>query len=142
MNLKLIRVTEGDTFTEGKMYDVDKDLFECYTVEDADRHLEDADSVKINALTAIPRGKYNLDITFSNRFQKDLILVEDVSKFTGIRIHTGNSSIDTEGCIIVGSTNKNDEDDWVGGSRIAYKKLHAKVKEALGNSEVVTLEIV
>lgn len=135
-----MRKTEGDTFTEGILY-ID-DVFECYTVEDQDRHLEDGNSVKINALTAIPRGKYPIDITMSNRFKKELILVEDVQGFTGIRIHTGNSSLDTEGCIIVGSSNKIDDDDWVGGSRLAYTQLHVKVQEALDNNEMVTLEVV
>lgn len=140
MTLKLLRKTEGDTFTEGILY-ID-DVFECYTVEDKDRHLEDGYAEKVNALTAIPRGTYPIDITMSNRFKKELIAVDDVPGYTGIRIHTGNSSIDTEGCIIVGSTNKQDDDDWVGGSRKAYKQLHAKVQEALDNNEEVTLTII
>ena len=103
MKLKLIRTTEGDTFTEGKLF-ID-DIQECYTVEDTDRHLEDGKKAKVNKLTAIPRGTYPITISFSNRFQKDLIEIQNVPYFTGIRIHSGNSSLDTEGCIIVGSTN-------------------------------------
>lgn len=140
MHLKLLRSTSADTSTEGKIYD--DGAFECYSLEDTDRFLEDEGTIKINRQSAIPRGKYSLIISFSNRFQKDLIEVLNVSRFTGIRIHSGNSSEDTEGCIIVGSTNKLDDDNWIGGSRIALKKLQRKVKEALDNGDEVTLEIV
>jgi hypothetical protein len=78
----------------------------------------------------------------SNRFKKFLIEVLEVEQFSGIRIHSGNSSKDTEGCIIVGSINNRDDDDWVGASKVAYERLHKKVKTALSNKEFVTLEIV
>ena len=140
MNIKLLRSTNGDTFTEGKTYIEEK--FECYTVEDTDRFLEEPETIKINRESAIPRGKYKVTISFSNRFQKDLIEILNVPRFTGVRIHSGNSSKDTEGCIIVGSVNTMDDDDWVGGSRIAYNALHKKVKTALDSNEDVTIEII
>jgi len=77
----------------------------------------------------------------SNRFKKFLIEVLDVPQFTGVRIHSGNSSKDTEGCIIVGSINDRDDDDWVGGSKVAYERLHGKVKKALSAGEECTLEV-
>ena len=137
MRIKVLRTTEADTSTEGKLFI--GGVQECYSLEDKDRHLEDGGE-KVYGETAIPRGKYKVSITFSNRFQKDLIYIHDVPQFTGVRIHSGNSSKDTEGCIIVGSINKQDDDDWVGGSRVAYRKLHVAVKEALKNEEV-TIEI-
>lgn len=139
MKLKLIRTTEGDTFTEGKLY-LDN-VQECYAVEDTDRHLEDGINEKVYGETAIPRGTYEVIISHSNRFKKDLIEILNVPHFTGIRIHSGNSSKDTEGCIIVGSTNTQDDDDWVGGSRVAYRQLHKKVQAALNREEKVTIEI-
>lgn len=138
MKLKLIRTTNGDVFTEGKLY-VDGVQF-CYTVEDKDRFLEDGNE-KVYGSSAIPRGVYDVIISRSNRFGKDLIEVLGVPGFTGIRIHTGNSSKDTEGCIIVGMVNTIDDDDWVGQSRVAYKQLHSLVEEAL-KVESVVLEIV
>ena len=140
MIITLLRVTEGDIFTEGKMYINGR--FECYTVEDTDRHLEEEVNGKIYGKTAIPRGSYPITITYSNAFHRSLILVQDVPLFTGIRIHSGNSSEDTEGCIIVGSVNNRDDDNWVGKSKVAYQKLHEKVYEALENNEQVTLEVV
>ena len=85
----------------------------CYTLEDpvrepADRPTGDLDSWvhgwKIPKQTAIPRGRYNLTIDFSQRFQKELPRLIAVPGFTGIRIHKGNSSTNTEGCILVGAS--------------------------------------
>jgi len=143
MNLVLVRKHGTKGFTEGKLYEKEGESkdFECFTVEDEER------PVKIPGGTAIPVGKYSLTISKSERFSKlrgyDVFLIEvlNVPGFSGIRIHSGNSSKDTEGCIIVGSVNSRDDDDWVGGSRIAYNRLHAKVKAALSAGETVTLEV-
>lgn len=139
MKLKLKRKFHKGGFTEGKLYI--NDGFECYSVEDTDRHLENA-GIKVDGQTAIPKGTYKLTISMSNRFKKFLIEVLNVPQFKGVRIHSGNSSKDTEGCIIVGSINDRDDDDWVGGSKVAYERLHSKVKKALSDGEEVTLEIV
>jgi len=138
MQIKIIRKNMGATFTEGRLY-IDGE-FECFTVEDADRELESG-GIKLQNQTAIPRGVYPVTISMSNRFKKMLIEVQDVPQFKGIRIHSGNSSKDTEGCIIVGAVNTRDDDDWVGSSRIAYDRLHKKVKQALSMGEKVTLEV-
>ena len=139
MKLKVLRTTEGDNFTEGKFFI--NDVMRFYTVEDTDRHLEDGFE-KIYGETAIPRGNYRVVISYSNRFKKDLIEILNVPQFTGIRIHSGNSSKDTEGCIIVGLTNTQDDDNWIGDSKKAYEELHAEVKEALVRGELVTIEII
>ena len=138
MKLKTKRKFQKGGFTEGKLYV--NDGFECYTVEDTDRKLESG-GVKIANLTAIPKGTYKVTISMSKRFGRFLIEVLDVPQFTGVRMHSGNSSKDTEGCIIVGSINNRDDDDWVGGSKIAYERLHAKVKKALSSGEEVWLEV-
>ena len=141
MELKLVRKKGTAISTEGKLFV--NNGFLCYTVEDADRRLESTGcSAKIASKTCIPRGTYKCTISMSNRFKKFLIEVLDVPCFKGIRIHTGNSSKDTEGCIIVGATNTKDDDDWVGNSKVAYEALHKKVKDALSAGEVVTLEVV
>ena len=140
MEIKLVRKFLGDNFTEGKLFI--NNGFECYTVEDKDRKLEKVGAEgKVQNKTCIPRGKYRVVISYSNRFKKNLIEVLGVPFFRGIRIHSGNSSEDTEGCIIVGSDNKRDDDNWVGASRIAYDKLHKKVEAALAAGEKVWLEV-
>jgi hypothetical protein len=127
------------SFTEGRLY-IDGE-FECFTVEDADRQLE-AGGIKVQNKTAIPKGEYPITISMSNHFKKMLIEVQNVTGYSGVRIHSGNSSKDTEGCIIVGSINERDDDDWVSGSRIAYERLHSKVKQALSSEDNITLKVV
>ena len=139
MEIKLIRESFGDTFTEGKLL-IDN-VFECYTVEDTDRKMEEDLTRKVNGKTAIPKGEYEVVLSMSNRFQKILPEVLNVPGFAGIRIHSGNSSADTEGCIILGSINDRNDDDWVGGSKIALTQFMAKLKTAKENNEKVYIEI-
>jgi hypothetical protein len=133
MELKLVRGKANAQSVEGKLY-VDGE-FECYTVEDTPR------SVKVYGKTGIPTGKYEVVITMSNRFKKPLPLLLAVPGFEGIRIHSGNSSASSEGCIIVGSVNDRTDDDWVGGSKVAMGRLMPKLEDALAVRERVWLTI-
>lgn len=133
MKLKLVRQFGTEGFTEGKLF-ID-DVFECYTVEDEDRHLE-AGGVKIPAVTAIPKGSYEVILSMSPRFKKVLPEVLNVPGFTGVRIHSGNSSKDSEGCILVGSSNDRNDDDWIGGSRAALSQLMAKLATVTSGTKV------
>jgi hypothetical protein len=72
-----------------------------YTLEDTDRKLEEGGE-KVAGQTCIPRGRYRITLTMSNRFKRILPLLNDVPQFSEIRIHAGNTPADTEGCIIVG----------------------------------------
>lgn len=139
MELKLIRESFTNKATEGKLY-INGEL-ECYTLEDKDRSLEDGGE-KVYGETAIPRGIYTVQLTYSNRFKTILPLLLDVPQFTGIRIHKGNYSKDTDGCILVGAVNTNDKDDFIGSSKVAFDKLFSKMKEAEAIDEKITIEIV
>ena len=139
MENKLIRDGFGVDFTEGKLF-VDG-VFECYTVEDTDRKLEEDISKKVYGQSAIPRGIYEVILSMSNRFKKIMPETIGVPGFSGIRIHTGNSSKDTEGCIILGMTNDRLDDNWIGGSKVAVAAFVEKLKIALDNGEKVTIEI-
>lgn len=146
MVLVLDREYLGKEFTEGSI-SINGE-HECFTVEDTDRKLEDLGCVgKVQDKTCIPRGRYKVTISKSERFSKlrgvptYLIEVLNVPCFKGIRIHSGNSAKDTEGCIIVGRTNKSDTDNWVSESKVAYEALHRKVKQALSAGEEVFLEV-
>jgi len=112
MKLKLVRKYLKDTYTIGKLYywnEVKKEwIYFCDTLEDKVRDLNkdgdllDEGEKKVYGRTAIPYGKYQIVITFSPKFQRNLPLLIDVNHFEYIRIHSGNSSKDTDGCILVG----------------------------------------
>tara|TARA_R110002167_G_scaffold283052_2_gene488242 strand:+ start:1392 stop:1832 length:441 start_codon:yes stop_codon:yes gene_type:complete len=79
----------GDLFIDG--------VFFCHTLEDEKR----ADGVKVYGKTAIPAMEYDIKITYSPRFKRNMPLLLDVPMFKGIRIHGGNDSTNTLGCILV-----------------------------------------
>ena len=128
MELKLRRFEFGTTYTIGKLY-VD-DVYFCFTLEDKVREGE-----KVYGQTAIPYGTYSVIIDHSNRFNRDLPHILNVPGFEGVRIHTGNTSADTEGCILVGTTWAGK--DFVGNSKFAFDPLFEKMKTA----NKITLEI-
>lgn len=113
---------------------------ECFTLEDVVREVEGkpVSEWKIKGETAVPRGVYNLVITPSQRFGRDLPLLENVPGYTGVRIHPGNTAEDTEGCILVGRTKSTKS---VGDSRAAFNELFPKLQAALQGGGIVTLEI-
>ena len=139
LNIKHIRYDFSDIATESRIL-VDKEP-ECYAIEDKDRYLEEG-GIKVQGQTAIPRGTYKVTITFSNRFQREMPELHDVPGFTGVRIHSGNKSEDTEGCIITGAVNAKESDNFVGSSRLAYKRLMAKIKKAISEGKEVYYQIV
>lgn len=102
-------------------------VFECFTLEDVVR------PVKIKGLTAIPYGAYELIISWSARFGRQLPLLLDVPHFDGIRIHAGNTDADTDGCILVGQTR---ETDRIGQSKAAFSALFAKLEVATKKEKI------
>lgn len=132
MKLELERLQKDTDVTIGELK-VDG-LFECWTLEDAVR----PDGVKIYGETAIPAGKYVVDITYSPRFKVQMPLLLNVQGYLGVRIHTGNTADDTEGCLIVGTDRLSKS---LGRSRIAYDKLFQKLSAAKKRGEKIELEI-
>lgn len=114
------RMCFTDKATIGEL-SIDGEFF-CYTLEDTCR------TVKIPKQTAIPPGRYELKITFSERFQKDMPLLLDVPNFEGVRIHSGNTPEDTDGCILVGMKRGV---DVIYESRKAYDLLFQELKKRL-----------
>lgn len=54
----------------------------------------------------IPEGIYKMSISWSPKFKKMLPVLFDVPNFDGIRIHSGNTPLDTAGCILLGDNLK------------------------------------
>lgn len=114
MKLTLKRQVFNPEYTLGELF-IDGVHF-CYTVEDCVR----PENVKVPGKTAIAKGQYKVILNLSNRFQKLMPLLLDVPNFAGVRIHSGNTAADSEGCIIVGLART---DNGVGMSRVAFQKL-------------------
>ncbi|NTU42206.1 MAG: hypothetical protein HGA78_03975 [Nitrospirales bacterium] len=114
--------------------------FECYTLEDVVRDLGPNGEGKIAGETAIPADRYTVIIDYSSRFKKEMMHILDVPFFEGVRIHSGNTDADTEGCILVGMGISGDQITG-GTSRPALENLTAKVKAALDSGEEVFITI-
>ena len=138
MRLRVERNECGPVCTIGEL-SIDG-AWECFTLEDTVREKdgEAVESWKIKGETAIPRGTYPVVITHSNRFKRELPLVQDVPGFEGVRIHPGNTSEDTEGCILVG---RGKTDKTVTESRAAFNALYGKIQQGLQDGDTVTIEI-
>lgn len=133
MKLHLQRLPSTSESTTGKL-SVDGQ-FECYTLEDIVRP---AGAAKVYSKTAIPAGTYSIAITYSNRFRRLMPLLNNVPGFAGIRIHSGNTAADTEGCLLVGTGTAT---NMVTNSRAAYAVLYDKLKTALDAGEPVFITI-
>jgi hypothetical protein len=108
------------------------------TLEDKDRFLE-AGETKVPNDTAIPRGRYRVILSDSERFRRVMPEVLDVPGFSGVRIHGGNTTADTSGCVLLGSVRT------AGGVASCHginERLIDRIGEALGDNEEVWLEIV
>lgn len=136
MNLQLLREIFTDQSTIGSLSIDGK--FYCYTLEDVDRKLEDG-GAKIYGQTAIPRGRYDIIIDWSPKYDKDMPHVLNVPQFNGVRIHTGNSAKDSEGCILVGKTKST---NWVGQSTIAFNGLMDMFEKAYERKEPINIEVI
>lgn len=140
MKLTLKRIALRPTYTIGKLY-ID-DVYFCDTIEDTVRDLNkngkfDNGEKKIHSKTAIPYGTYEIKWTYSPMFKKYTPQLMNVPSFEGIRIHAGNTSADTEGCLILG---KNKQVGKVLNSRDTINKFYPIIKEACSNGKV-TIEI-
>lgn len=103
---------QGELFVNG--------LFFCHTIE--------------RFTTRIPTGRYPLIVSYSPRFKCMLPLVSSVKGRIGIRIHSGNTSKDSKGCILVGRL---DSDFTIINSRAT---LHLLLDLLHGNVSQLTIK--
>ena len=116
-------------------------LYFCDTLEPTWRDYEHG-AYKIKGKSAIPEGRYAVVISYSPKFKQWLPLLlggpEFNKKWSGIRIHAGNSVKDTEGCILIG---ENREVGKVLNSRKWLYELKHRIVEAKDRGEAVWLTI-
>lgn len=89
----LERFAYRDKYVIGRLYI--GNIFFCHT-------LEPQLGVSGSSKGCIPAGVYKMAMSWSPKFQKMLPILFDVPNFEGIRIHVGNSSSHTQGCILLG----------------------------------------
>lgn len=122
--------TDSEIYLDGKKY--------CVGLEDVGRPV----GVKVLAETCIPEGIYDVEVSLSNRFQKEMILlyntpdkavVRNGVRFTGVRVHGGNSVDNSEGCILANEHNDGAGKAW--GRMSDY--LCADIKKLIQSGETV-----
>lgn len=139
--LKRFEFNEHSTFSELSLDGVRL----CFVLEDKDRGLDSKmnldvlSHLKVHGETAIPYGRYEIQITKSERFSKlrgkdtYLPLLLDVPGYSGVRIHTGNKPEHTEGCLL---PCKNHSKDLGTESTYAFNIVLDKIKQGLLKGKV------
>lgn len=147
MDIVLKRQKRGKQSTLG-ILSVDG-IFNCFVLEDTDRGLASnmplsiIKGLKVFGKTAIPTGRYPVQITYSERFKKMLPILIGVPGFSGIRIHSGNFVTDTDGCQLPGRSWKKQSGDYmVTESRKAAGDLQNDITAAILLGEEVWITVV
>lgn len=116
---------------------------ECFTLEDPLR------KIKVHGATAIPAGQYvlklrrdgGMHLRYALRFgdwHRGMLWLQDVPNFEYVYLHIGNSPADTEGCILVGSTQAR---DFIGGSEAAYREIYPVIADAIEAGDEVLIDV-
>ena len=151
MELLLTRIAKKKTYTIGRLC-ILEEVIDEYSTGTAERYFCDTleptwrdyanGAYKVKGRSAIPEGRYAVVISYSPKFKQWLPILlggpEFNRKWQGIRIHAGNCSEDTEGCILVG---KNKLVGQVVDSRIWLHRLKQKIVEAKDRGEPVWITI-
>ena len=147
MELILTRIAKRKTYTIGRLA-IRKEVNDEYLAGTADEYFCDTleptwrnyahGGRKIKGRSAIPEGRYAVVISWSPKMKAWLPILLGVPNFEGIRIHAGNTSEDTAGCILVG---KNKLVGQVVDSRIWLHRLKQKIVEAKDRGEAVWITI-
>lgn len=95
MRLLLVRNSFTSSSTQGELFINDVPF--CNTLEPAL-----GKKVKYGKGCCIAPGTYSIDFHYSPKFGKYMLTLCGVSGRSGILIHSGNTSKDTVGCILVG----------------------------------------
>lgn len=141
MTIRIDRKWKKAEYTISRVY-INGRYFGCNALEDTDRGLLQTMQItelqrrKIKGKTAIPRGYYDVRITYSPKYKRMMPLVVDVPAFSGIRMHPLNKPEDSEGCIGYG---KNDKVGWISNSKYWTDKICRLIETALNKGEKVTL---
>lgn len=149
MILELDRIFRTNEYSIGELR-IDG-VYLCDTLEDPVRPLPETCpntikgspckcKEKVYGDTAVPAGTYKVKLSYSSRFKRIMPEICSVPHFLGIRIHKGNKTANTEGCVLVGTWDGLRE-DWISDSTIAYNKLMGILQKATDSKENITINI-
>lgn len=137
MELTLKRILLEKTYTMGRLYVNGEPL--CDTLEPVRRDIGPGGTErKVEGRTAIPEGRYPVVITYSDSLYGWYPLLLHVPRFTGIRIHAGNTVEHTRGCILVGYSPK---PGTLIDSRLWLHRLKKRITEAKEHGEGVWITV-
>ena len=142
MKIQVKRRFFGEEYTIGTM-SINGKRF-CDTLEDKNRDINhngkfDNGESKVYGETCIPFGTYDVIVTMSPKFKRELPKLLNVPSFDGVLIHRGNTKDDTAGCILIG---ENKVKGKVINSTPYEIELVKQCKAAIKNNEQITIEII
>lgn len=135
MEIKIERIAKKQDYTIGAL-SINR-RWVCNTLEP---HCIDwAAENKVAGKTAIPEGRYKVEMCFSPKFNRLMPYLVGVPHFSGVMIHQGNTPKNTQGCILVGS---NTIRGLVLKSKAAMDKITAAIRYARGANQEIWCEII
>lgn len=150
--LKVTRNWKKDAYTVGRFF-VDGKYW-CNTLEDKDRDLHSSMPIssirakKVYGETAIPRGQYQIELSYSQKFAPRTWAkkygglvpeIKNVKGYSGVRIHPLNTAKDSLGCIGLGENRTKGRID--NSTKWYYKLMDEILMPAYKAGETVTIDI-
>ena len=152
MLLKLRRIIDNGKETLGvlNLVSVDREIFQCFTLEDQYR------LKKVMADTRIPAGTYEIKLRTEGRLHtkykkkfpemhKGMLHITKIPNFKYVYIHIGNTKKDTAGCPLVGNLPakhlfKSNRYKVI-ESTLAYKRIYPQIVESIliGHKAFITI---
>ena len=129
MKLLLVRDSFSASSTDGVLF-VDSRPF-CNTLEPAI-----GKKVKYGKGCCIAPGIYSIDFHYSPKFGKYMLTLCGVRGRSGILIHSGNTSNDTAGCILVG---QRENIGVLSNSRTTLDKVFDLCLEVIGKEPITII---
>ncbi|GAA7670822.1 hypothetical protein KVK66_04415 [Helicobacter pylori] len=118
MTLKINRIKQNNKFTRGK-----------FELLDNDQVLQKGATLELGMGECIDKGEYNVRWYYSpkNKLFVPLLYSDTLNENRYIEIHVGNTTKDTQGCILVGKYPIGNGDS-IGESRLALYELQFNTK--------------
>ena len=115
---------------------------ECYILEPPVREIPGVpvEKWKVPGHTAVPKGTYKIERRFSPKHGKIVPWLCGIPGFEDVEIHSGNTAVDTEGCLLPGLY-KDDDNTKVIESVAAFLGLDVQLKAAEQRHEEIFITI-